>query len=205
MKHSLHNLIPFFPLFSTQFNSSAPNFILWQTGVSKLDSPLSATTTTVLFSVASQSQSQSHIATDGESISKSWCRVPSGAHDQIFITVLTVTVFFFCGTPSLTRGRVCLLYGLLVLASAVFLGSESLCTRYHILLYQSWNFPFRRLLRLADSTTLAEDFFITTLQRPRRKHSLYCQESVFIDPLPRNERPIAARLLAREYVYQVIA
>jgi hypothetical protein len=32
----------------------------------------------------------------------------------------------FCGAPSLTRGRVCLLYMLLALASAVFLGSESL-------------------------------------------------------------------------------
>jgi hypothetical protein len=31
-------------------------------------------------------QSQSHIATDGQSISKSWCRAPYGAHDQIFIT-----------------------------------------------------------------------------------------------------------------------
>jgi hypothetical protein len=30
---------------------------------------------------------QSHIATDGQSVSKSWCRAPSGAHDQIFITV----------------------------------------------------------------------------------------------------------------------
>jgi hypothetical protein len=27
------------------------------------------------------------IATDGQSVSKSWCRAPSGAHDQIFITV----------------------------------------------------------------------------------------------------------------------
>jgi hypothetical protein len=33
------------------------------------------------------SQSQSYIATDGRSISKSWCRAPSGAHDQIFIIV----------------------------------------------------------------------------------------------------------------------
>jgi hypothetical protein len=31
-----------------------------------------------------QSQSQSHIATDGQSVSKFWCRAPSGAHDQIF-------------------------------------------------------------------------------------------------------------------------
>jgi hypothetical protein len=36
----------------------------------------------------SQSQSQSYIATDGRSISKSWCRALSGAHDQICIIVL---------------------------------------------------------------------------------------------------------------------
>jgi hypothetical protein len=40
---------------------------------------------------------------------------------------------------------------LLVLDSAVFLGSESLGTRDHILLSQIWDFPFRRLLRLAGS------------------------------------------------------
>jgi hypothetical protein len=33
------------------------------------------------------SQSQSHIATDGQSVSKSWCRAPFGAYDQIFSTV----------------------------------------------------------------------------------------------------------------------
>jgi hypothetical protein len=38
--------------------------------------------------------SQSHIATDGHSVSKSWW-----AHDHIFITVLTVTVLFFMGRP----------------------------------------------------------------------------------------------------------
>jgi hypothetical protein len=32
------------------------------------------------------SQNQSHIATDGQSISKSWCRAPSATHGQIFIT-----------------------------------------------------------------------------------------------------------------------
>jgi hypothetical protein len=36
---------------------------------------------------SSLGQSQSHIATDGQSFSKSWCRAPSGAHDQIFITL----------------------------------------------------------------------------------------------------------------------
>jgi hypothetical protein len=33
------------------------------------------------------SQSQSYIATDRQSVSKSWCRTPSGAHGQIFITL----------------------------------------------------------------------------------------------------------------------
>jgi hypothetical protein len=47
------------------------------------------------------------------------------------------------------RGRVCLLYMPLALASAVILGSESLGTRDHILLSQVWDFPFRHLLRLA--------------------------------------------------------
>jgi hypothetical protein len=153
-----------------------------------------------------QSQSQSHIATDGQSVSKSWCRAQSGAHDQTFITVWQLR-FCFCGAPSLTRGRVCLLYillawvwvwvwvwvlcydqrsagqsvleqsthlglttrsllhvwqlrscscgapsltrgrvcpfyMLLALASAVFLGSESLGTRDHILLSQIWDFHF---------------------------------------------------------------
>jgi hypothetical protein len=40
-----------------------------------------------LIQSSSQSQSQSHIATDGQSVSKSWCRAPSGAYNQIFITV----------------------------------------------------------------------------------------------------------------------
>jgi hypothetical protein len=40
---------------------------------------------------------------------------------------------------------------LLALASAVFLGSESLEPREHILLSQFWDFPFRRLLLLAGS------------------------------------------------------
>jgi hypothetical protein len=54
------------------------------------------------------------------------------------------------GLLSLTRGRVCRLQLLLVLASAVILGSESHGTRDHILLSQIPDFPFRRLLRLAE-------------------------------------------------------
>jgi hypothetical protein len=93
---------------------------------------------------------KSHIASDDQSISKSWCRVPSGAHEQRFITLWQLRSCF-SGAQSLTRGRVCLLYMLLTLASVVFLGSESLGTYDHILLPQIWDFPFRRLLRLAGS------------------------------------------------------
>jgi hypothetical protein len=57
----------------------------------------------------------------------------------------------FLWASSLTRGRVWNLYMLLALASVVFLGSEFLWTRNHILLTQIWDFPLRRLLRLAGS------------------------------------------------------
>jgi hypothetical protein len=86
------------------------------------------------------SQSQSHIATDGQSISNSCCRAPCGAHDQIFITLWQLRSCF-CGAPSLTREQACLLYMLLPLASVAFLGSESLWTRDNILLSQIWDFP----------------------------------------------------------------
>jgi hypothetical protein len=76
-------------------------------------------------------------------------------HLELMTRYLAIAVWllrsFFCGAPSLTRGRVCLLYMLLSLPKAVFLGSESFDTRDHILLSQIWDFPFRRLLRLAGS------------------------------------------------------
>jgi hypothetical protein len=66
---------------------------------------------------------------------------PSGAYDQIFITVRQLRVCW-CGALSLTRGRVCSLQLLLALASAVILGSESRGTRDHILLSQIRHFLF---------------------------------------------------------------
>jgi hypothetical protein len=100
---------------------------------------------------------------------------PSGACDQIFITVRRLRVCWY-GAPSLTRERFCRLQLLLTLASAVFLGSESLGTRDHILLSQIWYFPFRRLLRLAGSPPLSrssglqrehlvQEFYLSTTQR----------------------------------------
>jgi hypothetical protein len=75
---------------------------------------------------------------------------PSGAYDQIFIIVWQLRVCWF-GATSLTRGQVCRLQILLTLASLVIFWSESHRTRGHILLSQIWDFPFRRLLRLAGS------------------------------------------------------
>jgi hypothetical protein len=72
---------------------------------------------------------------------------PSGTYDQMFITFWQLQSYF-CIAPNLTRGRVCLLYMLLALASAIFLGSKSLGTRHHTLLSQVRDFPFRRLLWL---------------------------------------------------------
>jgi hypothetical protein len=54
-------------------------------------------------------------------------------YDQILIIVWQLRVCWF-GAPSLTRGRVCPLPLLLVLASAVIFGSEARTTRGHILL-----------------------------------------------------------------------
>jgi hypothetical protein len=75
---------------------------------------------------------------------------PSRAYDQIFIIVWQLRVCWFWA-PSLTRGRVCRLQLQLVLASTVIFGSESRRTRGHSLLSHIWDFPFRRLLRLARS------------------------------------------------------
>jgi hypothetical protein len=52
---------------------------------------------------------------------------------------------------SLTRGRICLLYMLLAHAIVVFVGSESLGIRDHILQSQISDFPFRRLLLFSGS------------------------------------------------------
>jgi hypothetical protein len=73
-------------------------------------------------------QSQSYITTDGQPASLSRNKAPIWAYDQILIIVWQLRV---CGVgaPSLTRGRVCRLQLLLVLASAVIFRSESRRTR----------------------------------------------------------------------------
>jgi hypothetical protein len=69
----------------------------------------------------STNQSQSHIMVDGQSISYYF---------------LTVTVLFIWGALSDERTGMSFVYAVGPHHSVVFLGSESLGTRYHILLSQ---------------------------------------------------------------------
>jgi hypothetical protein len=55
-----------------------------------------------------KSQSQSHVTTDNQSVSMSWCQVHSGTRHKILYSVWKL-MCCLCGAPSLTRGRVCLL------------------------------------------------------------------------------------------------
>jgi hypothetical protein len=86
----------------------------------------------------SQSQNQSHIATDGQSVSKSRCSAPAGAHDQIFTTVRQLRSCF-CEAPSMTRGRFCILYMLLGLPAQSFSGpiALGLATKFYCLRFET--------------------------------------------------------------------
>jgi hypothetical protein len=79
-------------------------------------------------SFSCQSQSQSYLRTDGHSASLSWCQVTIRAGYKFFflleIFFRQLRVCYFVA-PSLTRGWVCNLLLLLVLASAVPLGPVS--------------------------------------------------------------------------------
>jgi hypothetical protein len=59
-------------------------------------------------SLSLSNQSQSHVTTDGQSVSMSWCHVRFGTCDQILFSVCKL-LCCLCGAPSLTRGRACLL------------------------------------------------------------------------------------------------
>jgi hypothetical protein len=83
-----------------------------------------------LSSSKSPVKSKSHC--DWQWVSQSWCRAPSGAHNQIFITVWQ-SRSCLCGAPSLTRGRVCLLS-----ESLSAISNLSWCKRYlHLTCYHS--------------------------------------------------------------------
>jgi hypothetical protein len=133
--------------------------------------------------IRESSQSQSHIATDCESVSLG-VEPPSGAHDPIFITVWQLQSCY-CGAPSLRRGRDCLL-------------SESLSALVsHLSATVIYLWPvrankLRRFIREWPELTL------TTSWRTEYKiwcltvTQLFCvciihsHRNVFIEPLPSN-------------------
>jgi hypothetical protein len=84
------------------------------------------------------SRNQSHIG-GLPPISSSWRQVPWDPRPDLF--QLNICCYSPCVISSLTRGCVCGLQLLLVLVSAVILGSESSGTRDHILLSQIRDFP----------------------------------------------------------------
>jgi hypothetical protein len=108
---------------------------------------LNSRMTVPLWLTPSESETESYVTTEGRSVCLG-IKNPSGAYDQILITVRQLRVCWR-GALSLTRGRICRLQLLLALASAVIFRSESHGTRDHILLSQIRDFPFRRLQRLA--------------------------------------------------------
>jgi hypothetical protein len=103
------------------------------------------------FQLNCQSKSKSHCEwlSVSESVSLG-VEPPSWAHDQIFITVWQLRSYFLWG--ALSNERTCLSF---VYAAGPCQRSLSevwvLDTSDHILLSQIWDFPFRRLLRLAGS------------------------------------------------------
>jgi hypothetical protein len=82
-------------------------------------------------------------------ISSSWRQAPSEPTTKIFIVQLNTCGYTPYVTFYLTRGWICRLQLLLVLASAVILESESRGTRDHVLLSQIRDFHLCLSLRLA--------------------------------------------------------
>jgi hypothetical protein len=150
------------------------------------------------------SQSQSHIATDGHSVSKPCCRVPSGAHDQIFITVWQLQSSF-CGAPSLTRGRVSLL------AYAAGPCQRSLSrvwvpwTGDNSLLSQIWHLPYWLLSQVKVKVKVK-----VTLDRTGGKHSLLhccvtpCLQTRCLTTLPRVVHGCVASRMVELYLHSPI-
>jgi hypothetical protein len=88
------------------------------------------------------SNSQSNVTTNSQLVSWQVCLCvwhPFWVHYQICITVRQLSVWF--GVPSLMRGWVCSLQLLLVLTSAVILGSQFCKAHDHIVLSQIWDPP----------------------------------------------------------------
>jgi hypothetical protein len=207
MQSSLHSLIPFWPFL---FNYSA-NCQL-RSSTDSLPSLLSHPAATKISQLSS-----SHVKvkvtlrlTVSQSVSESWCRAPSGPHDQIFITVWQLRSCFMWDALSDERMGLSFVYAT---GSCQRSLSQVLIfdTRDHILLSQNWDFPFRRLLRLAGSrwrysSPPLHGFILIWLGilviwprgAPNRKRRFHC----YSQTIP---RLLLAYSLPRQLVYQVVA
>jgi hypothetical protein len=106
-----------------------------------------------------------YVTSDSHSASLSYSvKHPSGAYDQIFITVRQLRVCWY-GALSLTKEKVCRIQLLLVLASEVILWSESIGTRDHILLSQIRDSPPFGPRYIASERTPQKTPFPTLLPR----------------------------------------
>jgi hypothetical protein len=92
-----------------------------------------------------QIQSENYIMTDGQSASRrilvSDTHVGPATNCSSFFIMFRQLRVSWCGTPSLTRSRVCSLQLLLALASGVFLGSESGESHNHIPIVSDLRLP----------------------------------------------------------------
>jgi hypothetical protein len=135
------------------------------------------------------SESESYVTTDGQSTSLSWYKAPiRGLRPDFFSVRNTEYIWQLCslfrGTPSLTRGRVCLLYMPLALASADFLGRSPLglatvfyCLRSETSLFvasydsQGHGGGIRSRLHTGECLGRPVFFKITPRHGPQRKHA----------------------------------
>jgi hypothetical protein len=102
---NLHNSLRTCSILVLVLSAAEPSLTLFRDGFVSLTHGFSAMTDCK--PSQSQSQSQRHIATDDQSVSKSWYRAPSWGPWPDFFFLIWKFLSCLIGAPSLTRGRVC--------------------------------------------------------------------------------------------------
>jgi hypothetical protein len=134
-----------------------------------------------------------------------------------YLLTLTVTVLL-CGVPFLTRGWVCILYTMLVLASVVFLGSESLGTRDNILISQIGTSLFfasydsqghgggiRPRLHTGEVIAAAPRYIDSARTAQRTPLPRVFLRTCHLRPLPNNGRCLQSHYLGAAVVIQLVS